>query len=435
MTINALNIIPIKTDSCPVMWKTAKKKKMTVKWGDHKVGDLVLYDFNHNGTPDHIGIVVGKGKTYIRAVEGNTGSGSGNNTNGGQVQNRKRAKSNILGFVRPKYTKTITPQMVVLTAMAELGTVEKPKNSNKVKYNRWFYGRNVSAFWCCTFACWCFGNMIEIKPVKKPTGTYSGDIPKETVKYGSSGSKVKKIQKFLNWYHTAWKLSVDGNCGRKTDSAIMSFQMTEGLTVDGVFGAKSRAKAAEYCKTPAPEPAPDPKPTPADKAVEWGRKIIEDGSYGYKYWKDNDKKTHQCPVCHPDLKGKYHAWQCIGFVTACWYHGAGLRCIKCECNGLGTNNFFTNITEEKWKKRNGKDWKMITNGGSKGGKSIDQSKLKKGDILICYDEKGVFHHIVMYTGNGMYMDCTHGKIPHCGERPMSKLSKKHITRAFRYTGE
>ena len=261
MTINALGIIPIKTDGCPTMWNRAKRLGMTVKKGSQKPGDLVLYDFNGNGTPDHIGIVVQVSKNYIRAVEGNTGSGS--DTNGGQVQNRKRSGS-ILGYVRPKYTKTVTAQMVVATALAEVGIKESPAGSNKVKYNRWFYGRNVSAFWCCTFVCWCFGNVLDVKKVTKPTGTHSIALINKLVKRGSKGSHVLKVQKFLNWYHPGWKLDEDGECGKNTEAAIMSYQMTEGLTVDGEFGPKSLERANTY---KAKKEATITKPTTTTKTA------------------------------------------------------------------------------------------------------------------------------------------------------------------------
>lgn len=271
MTINALGILPIKTDSCPAMWKHAVKKKMTVPKGSQKPGDLVFYDFNGNGTADHIGLVVEVHKGYILAVEGNTGQG--NDTNGGQVQRRKRS-GHILGYARPKYTAKITANMVVATALMELGITESPKNSNKVKYNLWFYGKNVSAYWCCTFVCWLFGNVMEVKKVTKPTGKHSITLVNKEVKRGSKGDHVLKVQKFLNWYHPGWKLKEDKECGKNTQAAIMSFQLTEGLTVDGVFGEKSRAKANTYkaaakkAATPAPAkkaPAKKPAATPAKK--------------------------------------------------------------------------------------------------------------------------------------------------------------------------
>ena len=68
MTTNALNIIPIKTDSCPTMDNKAAKLTRTVSWGNHKFGDIILYDFNRNGTADHTGIVVGKSGSVIYAV-------------------------------------------------------------------------------------------------------------------------------------------------------------------------------------------------------------------------------------------------------------------------------------------------------------------------------------------------------------------------------
>lgn len=44
-------------------------------------------------------------------------------------------------------------------ARAEIGTREAPAGSNRVKYNTWYYGREVSGSgypWCMTFVQWCF---------------------------------------------------------------------------------------------------------------------------------------------------------------------------------------------------------------------------------------------------------------------------------------
>lgn len=44
-------------------------------------------------------------------------------------------------------------------AELEEGTKEFPPNSNWVKYNTWFYGREVSGSqypWCCAFIAWVF---------------------------------------------------------------------------------------------------------------------------------------------------------------------------------------------------------------------------------------------------------------------------------------
>lgn len=249
MIINALNIIPVKTASCSVMGDYSIKKKMVIKKnGAVRKGDLVLFDFNHNGTSDHIGIVVSVNKdgTYT-TIEGNT-SGD-NDTNGGGVCERTRYKSQINYFVRPKYSGSVTSEMAIATAKKEVGTVEKPRNSNKVKYNTWFYGRVVQGKdypWCATFICWIFAHIQEEeKPIAKPTGKYSGIIPDPVLKKGSKGDQVGSLQKFLNWYGN-FNLKIDKDFGSKTDSALKVFQKTEGIGIDGIYGEVSFGKAKAY---------------------------------------------------------------------------------------------------------------------------------------------------------------------------------------------
>lgn len=52
-----------------------------------------------------------------------------------------------------------TAERVLSIARKELGTKESPANSNRVKYNTWYYGREVSGSaypWCMAFVQWCF---------------------------------------------------------------------------------------------------------------------------------------------------------------------------------------------------------------------------------------------------------------------------------------
>jgi hypothetical protein len=49
-------------------------------------------------------------------------------------------------------------QGIVAVALGEVGrtdSVEQPPKSNRVKYNRWFYGRDERADWCVIFIMWC----------------------------------------------------------------------------------------------------------------------------------------------------------------------------------------------------------------------------------------------------------------------------------------
>lgn len=76
--------------------------------------------------------------------------------------------------------------------------------------------------------------VISIVSISFPTKVADAAV----VRYGSSGSEVKKIQqKLKSWgYYTG---SVDGIFGSKTREAVRYFQRKNGLTVDGIVGKKT----------------------------------------------------------------------------------------------------------------------------------------------------------------------------------------------------
>lgn len=52
-----------------------------------------------------------------------------------------------------------TVKEILSTALSEVGVTEYPPSSNKVKYNKEFYGKDVSGSaypWCCVFVWWVF---------------------------------------------------------------------------------------------------------------------------------------------------------------------------------------------------------------------------------------------------------------------------------------
>lgn len=52
-----------------------------------------------------------------------------------------------------------TREDVLRIAASQIGVKESPPNSNRVKYNTWYYGREVSGAaypWCMAFVQWCF---------------------------------------------------------------------------------------------------------------------------------------------------------------------------------------------------------------------------------------------------------------------------------------
>ena len=55
-------------------------------------------------------------------------------------------------------------ERVLTVAVSELGVTESPPDSNNVKYNTWYYGREVSGPeypWCMAFVQWVF-NMAGV---------------------------------------------------------------------------------------------------------------------------------------------------------------------------------------------------------------------------------------------------------------------------------
>ena len=85
------------------------------------------------------------------------------------------------------------------------------------------------------------------KKTSKPTTSktkkaYTGEFPTTTVKKGSSGTNVKRVQKFFNWLAGKTVLTVDGICGDKTVAQIKTFQKKYGLVQDGICGPKTIAK-------------------------------------------------------------------------------------------------------------------------------------------------------------------------------------------------
>jgi hypothetical protein len=86
---------------CPALENYAKARGQWVT-DDYKPGDCVLYNWEGGSLAEHIGIVeVNNGDGTITAIEGNTGTGS--NSDGGEVMRRVRNTSVILGAYRPLY--------------------------------------------------------------------------------------------------------------------------------------------------------------------------------------------------------------------------------------------------------------------------------------------------------------------------------------------
>lgn len=123
------------------------------------------------------------------------------------------------------------------------------------------------------------------------SAAYTGALPTATVKKGSKGENVKRVQRFLNCDINA-KLDDDGKCGKKTVTAIKKFQKKYKLKVDGVFGAQCRKKMASIIK-PTPKPAPAPTNTTTQILLAKAKELAwPKGTSSSKYkWKGGKATT------------------------------------------------------------------------------------------------------------------------------------------------
>jgi hypothetical protein len=74
--------------------------------------------------------------------------------------------------------------------------------------------------------------------------TYSGTLPTGTLKAGSSGSSVKKWQKFMIWMGE--DLKADGKFGAMTRRATIDVQKKLHVTADGIVGPATLLAAKKY---------------------------------------------------------------------------------------------------------------------------------------------------------------------------------------------
>lgn len=234
-----------KTASCDVLHNWAVQKGIWHPYTDKaQPGDVVIFDFQGNHKRNqHTGIVQSVSGTSLTTIEGNTSVSS--NDNGGAVMRRTRSTSQVTGYIRAKWTSTQTAAEFIAIAAGQIGVTEYPSGSNKVKYNTWYYGSAVSGAaypWCAVFVVWCFAVLagdISGETVPKTNTSTSGGtciVTLKVLRYGMSGSAVKKLQILLNGlgYNCG---TVDGKFGSKTSRAVSDFQKDYGLSVDGIVGS------------------------------------------------------------------------------------------------------------------------------------------------------------------------------------------------------
>ena len=114
----------------------AKAKGLVAPKDQGRHGDLIIFDWNHNGSGDHIGFIDAKNADgSYQTCEGNTSVD--NNSNGGEVQIRTRYPSEIMMIIRPQYeaeeiSPTPTPTKEATVKM-ELRMLKRGMSGNDVR--------------------------------------------------------------------------------------------------------------------------------------------------------------------------------------------------------------------------------------------------------------------------------------------------------------
>lgn len=173
-------------------------------------------------------------------------------------------------------------EKVLDIARAELGTKESPANSNKVKYNTWYYGREVSGSaypWCMVFVQWVFAQAGVPLPLKT----------------ASCGALMNAAKKSGQWvtkdYRPGDVVIYDFPGGGPTDHTgiLEKVTLTGVVAIEGnTSKAGSQSNGGQVCRKTRPYSqivgAVRPKyqkegkrmdniPSPAHKeAVEWAKK-------------------------------------------------------------------------------------------------------------------------------------------------------------------
>lgn len=172
--------LPLTTASCTALMTYAKNNGLWVTSG-YKAGDIILYQFDKDTYADHVGICESATATTVTCIEGNT-SGSGSQSNGGEVCRKVRKTNLVMGAYRPKYTGATASKKEV-TCTVKLPVLER----------------------------------------------------------GSKNSAVKSLQILLNGYgYNCGK--ADGDFGINTHNAVLKFQKAKGLDDDGIVGENTWSK-------------------------------------------------------------------------------------------------------------------------------------------------------------------------------------------------
>ena len=204
---------------CPHSIEWCKKNLAQVPPYLAMAGDIIYFDWEKNGVPNHIGLVRAKNSTSsIYTVEGNT--------DGGKVAKKTRNTKYVQAIYRPHFKPKAVKLCALETESGDFGYV----------------------------------SIANLQRALKKIGVYNGDV------HGILGKNtVKGLQKVCG-------ASQDGAWANGTSKKLQEYLKKQGFynnAVDGEFGKKSIIALKKWINhINKAEPKPAPQPTKAEKITD-----------------------------------------------------------------------------------------------------------------------------------------------------------------------
>lgn len=228
-----------KTASCGAIRTWGARVGML--YGDYsqvQAGDLILFDFDKDGTSDHIGIIEKYERGNIITIEGNTGTS--NDSNGGEVMQRIRNPyTTSCLIIRPPYDNDSFVDETkenVKKGQSELNIYLK---TNIVVDGIRGTQTKIASIMALQKALGCKVDGIKGNETNNA-------ISKVLLKRGARSNVVSIIEILLycNGYNTNG-VEYPGIWGIGMDNAVECFQRDKGLKVDKIVGKNTLNKLLE----------------------------------------------------------------------------------------------------------------------------------------------------------------------------------------------
>ena len=347
--------------------------------------DIIYFDWEKNGQPNHIGFVVSKVNTStIKTIEGNTTMKKGKKTVSGVVAEKTRAGKYVQGIFRPHYKPTTI-------------TI-----SNNIAIDGSFQYQSIVAL------------------QRALSVNVDGVLGKKT---------VAALQKKANCK------TIDGAWATATSKSVQLMLKKAGCyngAIDGAFGDKSIRGLQKWCNKmnatteqttePAPAPTPIPEPTPEPRPTTSAEKIISKiNEYAYPYGTSKKKYSYKNGSPRSAYKSalkKYMNKTARISQSDCGYF------VSTVIRSAGISKSFLALRGRKESFPKVPSTMKVVHKGKK----IPSGLLKAGDV-IRYKKSGGGQHTLMYYGNGKIAEAGRKHYFPAIKKDTKKYNKKNVKKS------